>query len=99
MPEGLQGKSTHSDRALAGAQNFRLQTSQGPTVPLQYLYSIFSEKRVVCKPPALRRSIRLFARRNLPLLLQRVALSAPIADSAVHRDDVGISHFLQVIGS
>src|SRR5713101_5544903 len=54
--------------------------------------------KVVCKPPAIRRSIRLLARRYLPRLLQRVALSAPIADSAVHRNDVGVSHFLQVIG-
>src|ERR1700704_6839834 len=44
------------------------------------------------------RSVRLPARRYLPLLLQRVSLSAPIADSAVHGDDVGVSHFLQVIG-
>src|SRR6202023_2851597 len=34
----------------------------------------------------------------VPLLLQRVAPSAPIANSAVHRDDVGVSHFLQIIG-
>ena len=35
---------------------------------------------------------------EVPLLLQRVAPSAPIANSAVHRDDVGVSHFLQIIG-
>src|SRR6202163_5064325 len=35
---------------------------------------------------------------DLPLLLQWVAPSAPIADSAVHRDNVGVSHFLEIIG-
>src|ERR1700692_1478129 len=47
----------------------------------------------------MRSTIRLLARRYLPRLLQWVAPFAPIADSAIHRDDVGVSHFLQIIGS
>ena len=34
----------------------------------------------------------------LPRLFQRVAPFAPVADSAVHGNDIGVSHFLQVIG-
>src|SRR4029077_4525653 len=46
----------------------------------------------------MRSTIRLLARRHLPRLLQRVAPFAPIADSAVHRDDVGVPHFLKIVG-
>jgi len=55
--------------------------------------------KVVCNLPAIRRAVPLLVRRYSTSLLQRVAPSAPIADSAVHRDDVGVSHFLQVVGS
>src|SRR5208337_2944584 len=60
-----------------------------------FLYRIFSEKRVVCKPPLVERRGGL---RAALLLLQRVTLFAPIADSAVHGNDIRVSHFLQVIG-
>jgi hypothetical protein len=36
--------------------------------------------------------------RYFSLFFQRVALLAPIADSAVHGNDVGVAHFLQVVG-
>src|SRR5271167_1814120 len=45
-----------------------------------------------------RSAVRLLARRYLPRLLQRVALFAPLADSAVHGNDIRVSHLLQVIG-
>src|SRR5579871_719374 len=32
------------------------------------------------------------------LLYQRVSFFAPAPDAAIHRDDIGVSHFLQVVG-
>src|SRR5271157_5230063 len=106
MPKSLPGKSTHSGRAPAGAQSFRFETSQEP----HSIFRIFSGKRVVCNPPD-DQKCRLFrnpdtplagwallARRRIPLLLEWVAPLAPIADAAVHGNDVGVSHLLQVIG-
>src|ERR1039458_5602774 len=40
----------------------------------------------------------LLATRYLLRLLQRKAPLAPIANSAIHRYDIGVSHFLQVVG-
>src|SRR5258708_1844516 len=95
MPEGLQGKSTHSGRAPAGAQSCRFETLRGTPdcIDLFFQRSRWYEIRRM-----IRIAIRPVARRYLPRFLQRVAAFAPIADSAVHRDDVGVSHFLQVVG-
>src|SRR5580700_7872426 len=83
MPGSLPGMSTHSGRAPAGAQSFRFETSQ----ELRSLLSVFFQRW------------RWYAiHRYMPLLLQRVALFTPVANSTVHGNNVGISHFLQVVG-
>ena len=45
-----------------------------------------------------RRRWRCICKQELSRLLQRIATFAPVANSAVHGNDVGIPHFLQVIG-
>src|SRR5580765_1160249 len=45
--------------------------------------------------PGLKLEAQLFSRS----CLQRISLFAPVADTAVHRNHVGIAHLLQVIGS
>src|SRR5258708_10343473 len=46
----------------------------------------------------IRIAIRPVARRYLPRFLQRAAAFAPIADPAIHGNDVGVSHLWQVVG-
>src|SRR5258708_20612216 len=94
MPEGLQGKSTHSGRAPAGAQSCRFETLRGTPDCIDLF---FQRSRWYAIRRMIRIAIRPVARRYLPRFLQRVAAFAPIADSAIHGNDVGVSHLLQVI--
>ncbi len=78
-----------------------------PTVSVLYFFreagGMQSAETLICAvraefqmSPAPRRALP--SGRYLPLLLQRVASFAPIANSAVHGNDVGVSHFLQIVG-
>src|SRR5260370_37055391 len=96
MPESLRGKSTHSGKAPTRAQSFRFETSQG-TPPYRHIHFFREAGGMQSAGDDTGRSFTV--RRYLPPLLQRITPFAPIADSAVHGDDVGVSHFLQVVGS
>src|SRR5258708_23936274 len=93
MPEGLQGKSTHSGRAPAGAQSCRFETLRGNPDCIDLF---FQRSRWYAIRRMIRIAIRPVARRYLPLFLQRVAAFSPIADSAIHGNHVGVSQPLQV---
>src|ERR1700747_496227 len=91
MPEGPRGKSRRSGRAPAGARSCRFETSRG-TPDCVYLF--FQRRGGYAIRGAIRRAVALLVRGYLSPLLQRITPFAPTADSAVHRDDVGVSHFL-----
>src|SRR5712692_4910091 len=87
MPRGLRGKITHSGRAPAGAQSFRFETSLGAPQCRSLFFQSSGWYAIRGKPAP-----------RVTSIFERVAPFAPIANSAVHGNDIRVSHFLQVIG-